>query len=75
MAIIDSRALQEQLKKGTLSNLYYFYGSDVLQVDACVKQVMKATGDPEPASMSACWRMKQSSARCLQTGTVSGSMI
>ena len=47
MAIIDSRALQEQLKNGRLSNLYYFYGSDVLQVDACVKRVLKATGDPD----------------------------
>ncbi len=47
MAIIDSRALQEQLKKGTLYNLYYFYGSDVLQVDACVKRVLKAAGDPD----------------------------
>ncbi|MBP0972283.1 MAG: DNA polymerase III subunit delta [Oscillospiraceae bacterium] len=47
MAIIDSKALQEQLKTGKLSNLYYFYGSDVMQVDACVKRVLKASGDPD----------------------------
>lgn len=47
MAILDAKRLSAQLKAGQFSNLYYFYGSDVMQVDDCVKQVIRAAGDPE----------------------------
>ncbi len=41
MPILDARGLQEQLKTGAVANLYCFYGSDVLQVETCVKKLLK----------------------------------
>ncbi len=41
MPIIDARGLQEQLKNGKIERLYYFYGSDILQVENCVKKLLK----------------------------------
>ncbi len=41
MPILDARGLQEQLRNGTIQNLYYFYGSDILQVESCVKKLLK----------------------------------
>ena len=42
MARVDSRKLNDQLKKGEFSNLYYFYGSETMQVSDCVRQVIRA---------------------------------
>lgn len=50
MAILDAKRLQEQLKAGQISNLYYCYGSDVMQVSACVQQILRAAGDPDSAT-------------------------
>ena len=47
MALIDEKGLQNQIKSGELSNLYYFYGSDILGVESCVKRVIKAVGGSE----------------------------
>lgn len=41
MAILDARGLQAQLRNGTIERLYYFYGSDILQVENCVKKLLK----------------------------------
>ncbi len=41
MPILDAKGMQEQLKTGTISNLYCFYGSDVLQVENHVKKLLK----------------------------------
>lgn len=50
MARIDTRKLADQLKAGQFSNLYYFYGSDTMQVETCVKRVLRAvTGGDETA--------------------------
>ncbi len=46
MLLTDEKGLQNQLKSG-LSNLYYFYGSDILGVENCVKRVIKAVGGVE----------------------------
>ena len=46
MLLTDEKDLQNQLKSG-LSNLYYFYGSDILGVENCVKRVVKAVGGIE----------------------------
>ncbi len=40
MAILDAKGLREQLKTGTVSNLYCFYGSDILQVANSVKKLL-----------------------------------
>ncbi len=48
MPILDAKGLQAQLKNGTFSNLYYFYGSDVLQVEQCAKRLIQAAaGDAD----------------------------
>lgn len=44
MPILDAKGLQGQLKNGTIERLYYFYGSDILQVESCVKKLLKAVG-------------------------------
>ncbi len=50
MARIDTKQLAAQLRAGQFSNLYYFYGSDILQVQTCTAQVLKAaTGGDETA--------------------------
>ena len=50
MAKIDTKALAGALKRRELSNLYYFYGGDTLQVEQCVKAVIKTvTGGDETA--------------------------
>ncbi len=50
MARIDTKKLAASLKAGQLSNLYYFYGSDAMQVTQCVKAVLKtASGGDETA--------------------------
>ena len=50
MARIDTKKLAASLKAGELSNLYYFYGGDTLQVTKCVKAVLKtASGGDETA--------------------------
>lgn len=46
MVLTDEKGLQNQLKAG-LSNLYYFYGSDILGVENCVKRIIKAVGGVE----------------------------
>ncbi len=46
MPILDARGLQEQLKQGKIERLYYFYGSDIVQVESCTKKLLKKlTGD------------------------------
>lgn len=52
MALLDAKKLQEQLKTGTFSNLYYFYGSDVMQVAECTKRLLKAVTGGEPDSVT-----------------------
>lgn len=52
MAILDARKLQEQLKSGNYSNLYYFYGSDVMQVEQCTKRLLKAVTGGEPDNVT-----------------------
>ncbi len=47
MAQVDEKSLQNQIKSGQLSNLYYFCGSDILAVGNCVKKVIKAVGGSE----------------------------
>ena len=47
MALIDEKNLQNQIKAGELSNLYYFYGSDILAVENCVRRIIKAVGGAE----------------------------
>lgn len=48
MAILDAKGLREQLKHGTISNLYCLYGSDVLQVENSLKEIVSAvTGSAE----------------------------
>lgn len=42
MPVLDAKALHEQLKKRTFANLYCLYGSDVMQVDICVKEILKS---------------------------------
>lgn len=50
MARIDTRKLEDSLKKKQLSNLYYIYGSDTMQVEKCVKAVLKTvTGGDDTA--------------------------
>ncbi len=41
MPTVDARGLTEQLRADKLTNLYYLYGSDVLQVEQCVKKLLK----------------------------------
>lgn len=48
MAVLDAKKLNEQLKTGRFSNLYYFYGSDVMQVEECTKRLLKAVSGGEP---------------------------
>ncbi len=48
MATVDARGLVEQLKSNQISNLYYLYGSDVLQVEQCTKKILKKlTGETD----------------------------
>lgn len=47
MAVLDEKGLQAQIKSGKLSNLYYFYGSDILAAENCVKKIVKAVGGAE----------------------------
>lgn len=48
MPIVDARGLQGQLKNRNFSRLYYIYGSDIVQVEDCVKKLLKAiTDDPD----------------------------
>lgn len=48
MPILDARGLQEQLKQGNIARLYYFYGSDIVQVESSVKKLLKRlTGDTD----------------------------
>lgn len=44
MPILDAKGLQGQLRDGKIQRLYYFYGSDILQVESCVKKLLKAVG-------------------------------
>ncbi|MDE5755324.1 MAG: DNA polymerase III subunit delta [Oscillospiraceae bacterium] len=46
MIIFDAKALREQVKK-QISNLYYFYGSDILAVENAVKLILKTMGGTE----------------------------
>ena len=46
MAVLDVKNLREQIKN-KLANLYYFYGSDILTVEDCVKKLIKAVGGSE----------------------------
>ncbi len=41
MASVDARGLHQQLKDGKIANVYYLYGSDVLQVEQSVKRIVK----------------------------------
>lgn len=41
MPTVDARGLQTQLKNGTIQRMYYFYGSDILQVENSVKKLLK----------------------------------
>ncbi len=43
MVLTDEKDLQQQIKNG-LGNLYYFYGSDILSVENCVKQLIQKVG-------------------------------
>lgn len=52
MAILDSRKLQEQIKSRSFSNLYYFYGSDVMQVEEWTKRLIKAVSNDEEDSVT-----------------------
>lgn len=46
MAVMDCKSVSMQIRKGELANLYYFYGADLVQVDAMTRQLIKkATGD------------------------------
>lgn len=53
MPILDARGLTEQLKTDRISNIYYFYGSDVMQVESCVKKLLKKlTGSTQSDSVT-----------------------
>ncbi|MBQ8687915.1 MAG: DNA polymerase III subunit delta [Ruminococcus sp.] len=53
MAVMDCKSVSTQIRKGELSNLYYFYGADLVQVDALTKQLIKkATGDNETFALT-----------------------
>ena len=52
MAGMDIRKLSEKLKKGEFSNLYYFYGSDTLQVENGVRLVLQAVTGGESDSVT-----------------------
>jgi len=53
MGILDAKGLQAQLKKGQIENLYYFYGSDLLQVENCVKKLItQVTGSADSDSVT-----------------------
>lgn len=52
MARIDTKTLTGQLKAGKIANLYYFYGSDTLQVEACVKRVIRAVTGGDSTSVT-----------------------
>ncbi|MBR1528950.1 MAG: DNA polymerase III subunit delta [Oscillospiraceae bacterium] len=47
MAQLDEKSLQNQIKSGQLSNLYYFCGSDLVAVENCVRRMIKAVGGAE----------------------------
>lgn len=47
MPVLDAKKLLEQLKNRTFANAYCLYGSDVLQVEACVKKILKAVTGSE----------------------------
>lgn len=52
MAILDAKGLREQLKAGHISNLYYFYGSDVMQVEQCTRHLLKTVTGGETDSVT-----------------------
>lgn len=52
MAILDTKKLQEQIKSRKFSNLYYFYGSDVMQVEEWTKRLIKAVSGDEEDSVT-----------------------
>ena len=51
MAVLTAKAVLSSLRRESLQNLYYFYGSDLLQVSELTTQlIQKATGNqPETA--------------------------
>ena len=52
MSILDARGLREQLKAGKIGSLYYFYGSDVMQVEQCTRQLLKTVTGGEMDSVT-----------------------
>ena len=50
--VLDAKGLQAQIKARTFSNVYYFYGGDVMQVEACTHSLLKAVADGEPDSVT-----------------------
>lgn len=52
MARIDTKKLSGQLGAGQFANLYYFYGSDTMQVEACTKSVVRAVTGGDSASVT-----------------------
>ena len=48
MAVMDCKSVSTQIRRGELANLYYFYGADLVQVEAMTRQlIQKATGGNE----------------------------
>lgn len=52
MAVLDARGLQEQIKNGRFSGLYYLYGSDVAAVEQNTARLLKAIAGGEPDSIT-----------------------
>ncbi len=53
MAVVDCKSVSTQIRRGELANLYYFYGADLVQVDAMTRQLIKkATGDNEVLALT-----------------------
>ncbi|MDE5563532.1 MAG: DNA polymerase III subunit delta [Oscillospiraceae bacterium] len=52
MSILDARGLREQLKARKIGSLYYFYGSDVMQVEQCTRQLLKTVTGGETDSVT-----------------------
>ena len=52
MARIDTKQLADSLKRRQLSNLYYFYGSDTMAVEQCVKSVLRIASDGDETAVT-----------------------
>ncbi len=53
MAVLDCKSVSTQIRKGALANVYYFYGADLVQVEALTRQLIQAaTGGNETFALT-----------------------